>query len=91
MEKSYRKCAPKVYRSVLKSFLNNKKIVSPLFYENCFVTNFKEKAELFNSLLTNALLLVTLVSYHPILRSIPTIDHLQLLFHKMTLVKLFKI
>ena len=49
MEKSYRKCAPKVYRSVLKSFLNNKKIVSPLFYENCFVTNFKEKAELFNS------------------------------------------
>ena len=43
------------------------------------------------SLLVNALLLVTLVSYHPILRSIPTIDYLQLLFHRMILVKVFKI
>ena len=31
--------------------MNNKKIplIPPLFYENCFITNFKEKAELFNS------------------------------------------
>ena len=45
--------------SILKSFLNNKKIplIPPLFYENCFITKFKEKAELSNSLfLTNALL-----------------------------------
>ena len=37
--------------SILKSFLSNKKIllIPPLFYENCFVTNFKEKTELTNS------------------------------------------
>ena len=31
--------------------MNNKKIalILPLFYENCFKTNFKEKAGLFNS------------------------------------------
>ena len=45
------KKSSKAYWSVLKSFLNNKKIpvIPPLFYENCFITNFKEKAELFNS------------------------------------------
>ena len=37
--------------SILKSFLNNKKIpfIPPLFYQNCFIRNFEEKAELFNS------------------------------------------
>ena len=37
--------------SILKNFLNHKKIplIHPLFYENCFITNFKEKTELFNS------------------------------------------
>ena len=41
----------KAYWSILKSFLNNEKIsvISPLYYENCFITNFKEKAKLFNS------------------------------------------
>ena len=45
------KKSSKAYWSVLKSFLNNKKILlfPPLFYENCFITNFKENAELFNS------------------------------------------
>ena len=40
----------KTYLSILKSFLNNKKIplIPPPFYENCFITNFKEKTELFN-------------------------------------------
>ena len=35
----------------IKSFHNNKKIhcIPPVFHENRFVTNFKEKAELFNS------------------------------------------
>ena len=43
--------SPKTYWSVLKSFHNNKKIpcIPPIFHENRFVTNFKEKAELFNS------------------------------------------
>ena len=41
---------PKTYWSILKIFLNNKKIpcVLPLFHENKFITDFKEKAELFN-------------------------------------------
>ena len=43
--------SPKTYWSVLKSFYNSKKIpcIPPIFYENRFVTNLKEKAELFNS------------------------------------------
>ena len=43
--------SPKTYWSVLKSFHNNKKIPSipPILHENSFVTNFKEKTELFNS------------------------------------------
>ena len=42
----------KTYWSLLKGFLNNKKILllSPLFHEKKFVTNFLEKAELFNSI-----------------------------------------
>ena len=41
----------KAYWSLLKCFLNNKKIplIPPLFHENKFVTNFLEKAEHFNS------------------------------------------
>ena len=37
--------------SILKSFFSSKRIpfVPPLFYENCFIKDFKEKAELFNS------------------------------------------
>ena len=43
--------SPKTYWSVLKSFHDNKKItyIPPIFHKNRFVTNFKEKAELFNS------------------------------------------
>ena len=41
----------KTYWSLLKGFLNNKKItlIPLLFHENRFITDFKEKAELFNS------------------------------------------
>ena len=40
----------KTYWSILKTFLNNKKIpcIPLLFHENQFITDFKEKAELFN-------------------------------------------
>ena len=40
----------KAYWSLLKCFLSNKKVplIQPLFHENKFVTNFLEKAELFN-------------------------------------------
>ena len=43
--------SPKTYWSLLKLFLNNKKIpIMPLlFHENKFVTCFKEKAELFDT------------------------------------------
>ena len=41
----------KPYWSILKNFLNNKKvpIIPSLFHENEFVTDFEKKAELFNS------------------------------------------
>ena len=42
----------KVCWSLLKNFLNYNKIpiTPPLFYENCFITDFKEKNKLFNFL-----------------------------------------
>ena len=41
----------KAYWSLIKMFLNNKEIplVPPLYDDDCFTTDFKEKAELFNS------------------------------------------
>ena len=47
--------SPKTYWSILKAFLNNKKIpcIPPLFHENKFITDFKEKAELFNHFFVN--------------------------------------
>ena len=46
--------SPKTYWSILKTFLNNKKIpcIPPLFHENRFITDFKEKAE-FNHFFVN--------------------------------------
>ena len=45
----------KTYWSILKSFLNNKKIpcIPPLFHQNRCITKCKEKAELFNKLFAN--------------------------------------
>ena len=45
----------KTYWSLLKIFLNNKKfpLIPPLFHENCFIADFKEEAELSNSLFSN--------------------------------------
>ena len=43
--------SPKTYWSILKTFLNNKKIpdIPPIFHDNKFITDFKQKAEIFNS------------------------------------------
>ena len=45
------KSNPKIYWSVLKRFLNNKKIpcIPSLFDENKLVTDFRKKADIFNS------------------------------------------
>ena len=47
--------SPKAHFSILKTFLNNKKIscIPPLFHENKFIIDFKEKAELFNHFFVN--------------------------------------
>ena len=45
----------KTYWSILKSFLNNKKIpcILPLFYQNRYMTKYKDKAELLNNMFAN--------------------------------------
>ena len=45
------KTSPKAYWSILKSFFGDKKvpIIPPLFYNNSYISDFKVKADLFNS------------------------------------------
>ena len=47
--------SPKTYWSIIKTFLNNKKRpwIPPLFHGNKFITEFKEKSELFNHFFVN--------------------------------------
>ena len=42
--------SPKAYWSILKTFLNNKKIpcIPPIYHNNNSITDFKEKAQIFN-------------------------------------------
>ena len=49
----------KTFWFLLNRFLNNKKIplIPPLFHEKRFVTDFKERAELFNSFFCKTMLL----------------------------------
>ena len=51
----------KIYWSILKCFLTGKKVpyILPFFYENRFITDFREKAELFNSYFSNRYSLIT--------------------------------
>ena len=48
------KTSPNSYWSILKTFINNKKIpcIPPLFHNGKFIMDFKEKAELFNDFFT---------------------------------------
>ena len=43
--------SPKSHWSILKTFLNNKKMscIPPLVHDDKFITNFKEKAQIFNN------------------------------------------
>ena len=59
----------KSYWSLLKMFLNNKKIplIPPLFHENHFIINFKEKVKLFNSFFSKQCsLLLIIVSFQQV-------------------------
>ena len=42
--------SPNTYWSILKTFLNNKKLpyISPIYHNNNHITDFKEKAQIFN-------------------------------------------
>ena len=47
--------SPKAYWSILKTFLNNKKIpcIPPIYHNNNYITDFKEKAQIFNDFFEN--------------------------------------
>ena len=61
------KTTPKVYWSILKSLYCDKKIpvIPPLFYNNSFVTDFREKADLFNKFFANQCSLIVNASTLP--------------------------
>ena len=48
--------SPKTYWSILKTFLNNKKIpfIPPIYHNNNYITDFKGKAQIFNDFLLSS-------------------------------------
>ena len=83
----------KVYRSLLKTFLNNKNIpiIPPLFYKNRFITDFKEKPKLFNVLFLKQCSLIPNNSSLPAMSTILlTNAYLKLHFQLKILEKSFK-
>ena len=60
--------SPKVYWSILKTFLNNKKIpcIPPIYHNNNYITDFKEKAQIFNDFFAKQCMLVENTSKLPI-------------------------
>ena len=84
----------KVYWSLLKIFLNNKKtpIIPPLFYENRFITDFKEKDNfLIFYFLNNAPLFLIIALFLLMLTILLTNIYIQLHFQPEVLEKSFKI
>ena len=67
------KTSPKAYWSILKSFFANKKvpIIPPIIYNNEIITNFKAKAEIFNTHFANQCSLINNSSNLP---NIPVIS-----------------
>ena len=57
----------KTYWSILKSLLTGEKVpyIPPIFHDNKFITDFREKAELFNSFFGNQCSLITNTSVLP--------------------------
>ena len=76
------KTSQKSYWSILKTFLNNKKIpcIPPLLHQDKFVTDFKEKANIFNNFFANQCCIVSNNSELPVIltrkthESLSTID-----------------
>ena len=76
------KTSQKSYWSILKTFLNNKKIpcIPPLLHQDKFVTDFKEKANIFNNFFANQCSIVSNNSELPVIltrkthESLSTID-----------------
>ena len=64
----------KAYWSLLKTFLNNKKIawIPPLFHNKKFISNFRDKAELFNNFFEKQGALIENVSEIPATLNIKT-------------------
>ena len=59
--------SPKAYWSLLKTFLNNKKVhcIPPIFYENDFIIDFEKKAEIFDGLFAKQCTVVQNSSKNP--------------------------
>ena len=59
--------SPKAYWSILKTFLNNKKIpcIPPIYHNNNYITDFKEKAQIFNDFFAKQCTLVENTSKLP--------------------------
>ena len=60
--------SPKAYWSILKTVLNNKKIpcIPPIYHNNNYITDFKEKAQIFNNFFAKQCALVENSSKLPI-------------------------
>ena len=73
---------PKCYWTLLKTFLNGRKIprIPPLFHDDKFITDFKEKSEIFNSFFAKQCSLIdngsTLPSLFPLIteKSLSDVD-----------------
>ena len=59
--------SPKAYWSILKTILNNKKIpcIPPIYHRNNYITDFKEKAQIFNNFFAKQCTLVENTSKLP--------------------------
>ena len=66
----------KVYWTLLKRFFNNKKIplIPPLLHGNEYVTDFKKKAELFNSSFTKQCSLINLKLHYTTKKRLNTLN-----------------
>ena len=62
------KTSQKLYLSILKTFLNNKKIpyIPPLLHQGKFITDFKEKTNIFNNFFANQCSIVSNNSELPV-------------------------